>query len=65
MYGWNVMKFQVVDKEMWNEIYDVYVKDKFNLGVQDYFEKQNFVVLEEMIVVMMEIICKGMWQVSG
>ena len=32
------MKPQAVDKEMWNEIYDVYVKDKFNLGVQDYFE---------------------------
>ena len=25
----------------------VYVKDKFNLGVQDYFEKQNPAALEE------------------
>lgn len=25
-YGWNVMKPQAVDKEMWNEIYDVYVR---------------------------------------
>ena len=55
-YGWNVMKPQAVDKEMWNEIYDVYVKDKFNLGVQDYFEKQNPAALEEMTAVMMETI---------
>lgn len=39
-YGWNVMKPQAVDKEMWNEIYDVYVKDKFNLGVQDYLKAE-------------------------
>lgn len=63
-YGWNVMKPQAVDKEMWNEIYDVYVKDKFNLGVQDYFEKQNPAALEEMTAVMMETIRKGMWQAS-
>ena len=64
-YGWNVMKPQAVDKEMWNEIYDVYVKDKFNLGVQGYFEKQNPAALEEMTAVMMETIRKGMWQASG
>ena len=58
-YGWNVMKPQAVDKEMWNEIYDVYVKDKFNLGVQGYFEKQNPAALEEMTAVMMETIRKG------
>ena len=44
---------------------DVYVKDKFNLGVQDYFEKQNPAALEEMTAVMMETIRKGMWQASG
>ncbi|MDE7373858.1 MAG: cobaltochelatase subunit CobN, partial [Odoribacter sp.] len=32
-YGWNVMKPQAVDKELWDDIYDVYVKDKFDLGV--------------------------------
>ena len=40
-YGWNVMKPSVIDNEMWDEIYNVYVKDKFNLGVQDFFEKQS------------------------
>ena len=63
-YGWNVMKPQVIDKEMWNEIYNVYIKDKFNLGIQDYFEKQNPAALEEMTAVMMETIRKGMWQAS-
>lgn len=64
MYGWNVMKPQAVDKEMWNEIYDVYVKDKYNLGLQSYFEKRNPAALEEITAVMMETIRKGMWHAS-
>ena len=32
-YGWNVMKPKAIDKEMWDEIYNVYVKDKFGLGL--------------------------------
>lgn len=63
-YGWNVMKPNVVDKELWNDIYDVYVKDKFNLGVQKYFEQQNPAALEEMTAVMLETVRKGLWKAS-
>lgn len=63
-YGWNVMKPQAIDKEMWDNIYDVYVKDKFDLGIQDYFEQQNPAVLEEMTAVMLETVRKGMWKAT-
>ncbi|WP_455674097.1 cobaltochelatase subunit CobN [Phocaeicola sp.] len=63
-YGWNVMKPKAIDKEMWDEIYNVYVKDKFDLGIQDYFETQNPAALEEMTAVMMETARKGMWKAS-
>lgn len=63
-YGWNVMKPKAIDKEMWDEIYNVYVKDKFGLGVQKYFEQQNPAALEEMTAVMLETVRKGMWQAS-
>lgn len=63
-YGWNVMKPQVVDKELWDDIYDVYVKDKFGLGVQTYFERQNPAALEEMTAVMLETVRKGLWKAS-
>lgn len=63
-YGWNVMKPKVIDKELWDDIYEVYVQDKFKLGVQDYFEKQNPAALEEMTAVMLETVRKGMWQAS-
>ena len=63
-YGWNVMKPDVVDNELWNEIYDVYVRDKFDLGVRGYFERQNPAALEEISSVMLETARKGMWQAS-
>ncbi len=60
-YGWNVMKPQAIDGEMWDEIYNVYVQDKFGLGVQDYFEEQNPYALQNMTGVMMETARKGYW----
>ena len=63
-YGWNVMKPKAIDKEMWDEIYNVYVKDKFNMGMQEYFEKQNPAALQEITAVMMETARKGMWKAS-
>ena len=63
-YGWNVMKPKAIDKEMWDEIYSVYVKDKYNLGTREFFEKQNPAALMEMTAVMMESARKGLWKAS-
>lgn len=61
-YGWNVMKPAVVGKEMWDELYEVYVKDKFGLGVKSYFERQNPAALQEITAVMLESVRKGLWK---
>ena len=63
-YGWNVMKPKAIDKEMWDEIYNVYVKDKYHLGTKEYFDKQNPAALMEMTAVMMESARKGMWKAT-
>ena len=63
-YGWNVMKPSVIDNELWDEIYNVYVKDKFNLDIHEFFETQNPAALEEITAVMLETARKGMWDAS-
>lgn len=63
-YGWNVMKPDVVDNELWNEIYDVYVQDRFGMDLRGYFERQNPAALEEISAVMLETARKGMWRAS-
>ncbi len=64
-YGWNVMKPAAIDKELWDEIYNVYVKDKFDLGIKEFFSRQNPAALEEMTAVMMETVRKGLWKATA
>lgn len=63
-YGWNVMKPQAIDQQLWNDIYDVYVKDKYHLGTQGYFEGKNPAALQNMTAVMLETARKGYWKAS-
>ncbi|KAA6344104.1 Aerobic cobaltochelatase subunit CobN [termite gut metagenome] len=64
-YAWNVMKPDVIDREMWDRIYSVYVKDSEHLGVQDFFKRENPSALQEITAVMLETARKGMWRANG
>ena len=61
-YGWNVMKPKAIDKEIWEGLYDVYVKDEYNLGLEKFFRDKNPYALQEMTAVMLETIRKGYWK---
>ena len=63
-YGWNVMKPDVIDNEMWDKFYDVYIKDSYNLGVQGFFKQQNPASMQEITAVMLETARKGMWKAT-
>ena len=63
-YAWNVMKPSAIDNELWDEIFEVYVKDKYDLKVDEFFREQNPATLEEITAVMMETIRKGMWKAT-
>lgn len=63
-YGWNVMKPAEIDDALWNNLHEVYVQDRLNLNVQDFFQRENPYALQEMTAVMLETIRKGYWQAS-
>ncbi len=63
-YGWNVMKPEAVDDELWDGIYDTYVKDVNNLGLREYFSDKNPAAIQEMTAVMLETVRKGMWDAT-
>ena len=64
-YGWNVMKPDVIDNALWDNIYDIYIMDRYKLGIKGYFERQNPAALEEVTAVMLETARKGMWKASA
>ncbi len=49
---------------MWDEIYDVYVADKHDLGIRNFYEKQNPAALEDVSATMLESARKGMWKAT-
>ena len=63
-YGWNVMKPKAISKDMWNEIYDVYVKDKYKLGVHEKMGAANPAAMQEITATMMETARKGYWRAT-
>ena len=58
------MKPKAIHKQMWDDIYDVYVKDKYHLDMKDFFEQQSPAALQEITAIMMETARKGMWKAS-
>ena len=63
-YGWNVTKPDVVDNEMWDTFYDIYVTDRFNLQVPEIFERDNPASMQEITAIMLETARKGMWKAT-
>ncbi|MCO5236980.1 MAG: cobaltochelatase subunit CobN [Chitinophagaceae bacterium] len=64
MYGWNATRAGVIDQEMWDELYDTYIADKYKLHVQDFFMAQNPAALQTTTAVMLETARKGMWKAT-
>ena len=63
-YAWNVMKPSAIDKELWEAIYNTYILDDKNLGIQEFFERENPAALQDFTATMLETIRKGMWQAT-
>lgn len=64
-YGWNVMKPEAIDDELWDGIYDTYVADVNNLGIKERMAGANPAAVQEMTAVMLETVRKGMWDASA
>lgn len=63
-YGWNVMKPKAIDEAIWDQYYEVFVDDKWQVGVKEFFERENPAALEEATAVMLETARKGYWKAS-
>jgi cobaltochelatase CobN len=64
-YGWNVMRTECVSDGMWEEIFDVYVQDKYDMDLKEWFENVNPHAMQEIAATMIETIRKGYWQADA
>jgi cobaltochelatase CobN len=64
LYGWNVIQPSSIDASLWEETYRVYIEDKHNLKMNEYFSKKYPFAMQDMTAIMLETIRKGLWQPS-
>ncbi len=61
-WGWTAVAREIVRDDQWQELVDVYVRDKHKLGLKDWFERENPHALAQTIERMLEAQRKGYWQ---
>lgn len=60
-WGWNVMDRSQVRADQWQEFFEVYVEDKHNLGMKEYFKEHHIAALAQISERMLEAVRKGYW----
>ncbi len=64
LFGWDVVDTRFVDAADWNEAYEVYILDKYDLGTKDWFDENSPWARQEMMARMLEAARKDYWAPS-
>lgn len=62
MWVWDVTSPKLVEDKDWNEMNEVFIKDKFDLGMKDFFEKENPFAKQTILSTMIGAAEKGYWE---
>ena len=54
IFGWSATRSSVLPRGYMDKLYEVYVQDRENLGIEEYFERTNPAALQEMTATMLE-----------
>lgn len=64
-FGWQVVDPNLVRDDQWDEYFDVYVNDKLNIKLDEWFDKTNPAALARMMERMLEAERKDYWQTDA
>ncbi len=60
-FGWKIMRPASVDDDVWQEIVDVYLRDKKQLHLRSWFDSVNPFAFQEVTEILLEAMRKGYW----
>lgn len=63
--GWTTVAREIVRDDQWQSFADVYVRDKHQLGMRQWMEKNNPHALAQMMERMLEMARQGYWQADA
>ena len=64
MWGWDATVSDIIDDNMWQQSFAVYVQDKHELGMEEFFDDNSPYAFQDMSVRMLETIRKEYWQAN-
>lgn len=64
VFGWSATRPSALDEKIHDEIYDMYIADRENLGIREYFERVNPAAYQEISGTLLECARKGYWKAS-
>lgn len=64
-FGWTTVAREIVRDDQWQSLVEVYVRDKYDLGVREWFERENPQALAQVIERMLEAARQGYWQTDA
>ena len=62
MWGWDATVSEIIDDNMWQQSFEVYVQDKHELGMEAFFDDNSPHAFQDMSARMLETIRKDYWQ---
>lgn len=63
LWGWQVTNPEIIKSWMWDEVKNVYFDDKYNIGLDDFLEKNhNAHVKANMLAIFLVAAQKGFWK---
>lgn len=62
MWGWQVTVPKSIDQSKWELTFDTYVTDKYDLGIKEFFNKENPWAYQSMTARMLEAVRKDYWK---
>jgi cobaltochelatase CobN len=65
LWGWDATVTETIDDAMWQETFDVYVRDKHGLDLQQFFDEQSPYAFQDIAARMLETTRKGYWQADA
>ncbi|MEM0314745.1 MAG: cobaltochelatase subunit CobN, partial [Archaeoglobaceae archaeon] len=62
IWGWDVVMPDLISDKTWQNFYEIYVRDKYDLKLREFFEKNNPYALQSIVARMLEAIRKDYWK---
>jgi cobaltochelatase CobN len=62
LFQWEAVQRRTVSKEVWDEMVEIYVNDKYGLNIQDFFAHMNPYAYQQMLSTMIEAARKDLWE---